>query len=221
MIDLHDTEPVMPVPKPGKHPLRTNVYLQARHSNTQLLPLFPYDEAGDIVPACASMRSFPGGPGIGYFQHLNTVDEIMVSFGSTGDIRSGDVAVGARTHGVGGWGATNEFFAVMTITQRQMEGPGQTEALASICEECGAEVTRIDYPAQLGAGERGSFPPLATIEYSARWAAQHNESEESRTCKACGHVNKPFPTYIWGFDRYMFNTGIVEEARAALEEAAK
>jgi len=221
MNDSQNVEPIMPAPKPGKHPMKTNVYLQARHSNAQLLPLFPYDGAGDMVPACASMRGFPGGPGIGYFQHTNTVDEIMVSFGSTGDIRSGDVAVGSRTHGVGGWGATHEFFAVMSITQRQMEGPGQTEALAFICEGCGAEIDRIDYPGQIGADEHGHFPAMPTIDYSAKWATRYNESEALRTCKACGCVNKPFPTYIWGWDRYMFNTGVVEEARAALEEAAK
>lgn len=221
MSVVHDGEPVMPAPKTGKHPLRTSVYLQARHSSTQLLPLFPYDEAGDIVPASASMRAGPGGPAVGYFQHTNEVDELMVSFGSSGEIRSGDVHVGPKIHGVGGWGEHGEFFAVMSITQRQMERGSQPEAVAFSCEKCNQELARHGFQGVLAGPERGKFPPLPTIDGSARAAQAFNASEASRTCNACGHINAPFPLHIWGWDRYMFNTGIVEDACVALEEAAK
>jgi hypothetical protein len=221
MSAVHDEEPVVPGPKPGKHPLKTSVYLQARHSSTQLLPLFPYDEAGDIVPASASMRAWPGGPALGHFQHTNAVDEVAVSFGSSGEIRSGDVFVGPKTHGVGGWGEHGEFFAVLSITQRQVERGPQPEVIAFTCEKCHQEVARHDFQGALVGPDRGKFPPLPTIGGSAHSAHAFNASEASRTCKACGHLNAPFPLPIWGWDRYMFNTGIVEDARAALEEAAK
>jgi hypothetical protein len=214
-------EPVMPAPKPGKHPLKTNVYFQARHSNTQLAPLFPYEGPGDIVPCCSSFRSFPGGPRIGFFQHANTVDEVFVSFGSTGESRSGDVFVGAKKHAVGGWGTTEEFYGVLAVTQRQLEEGTQPEAIIIACEKCGAEMVNHEFGISGAEHERGAFPPLQTIRGSAHAASLFNASEQSRTCPSCGHLNEPFPTYIWGWDRYMFNTGIVEQSRVALEEAAR
>jgi hypothetical protein len=217
---LDKPEPSMPPPKPGKHPMKTNVFQHARHANAQLAPLFPYEGPGDLVPCCSSFRSFPGGPRIGFFQHSNTVDEVFVSFGSTGEVRTGDVFVGAKKHSVGGWGATEEFYGVMAITQRQLEEGNQPEAILISCEKCGTEIVNHQFGIDAPESEHGAFPPLQTIKGSAQSAALFNKSEQSRTCPGCAHVNEPFPTYIWGWDRYMFNTSIVEQARSALEEAA-
>jgi len=62
-------------PAPNRPPLKVNVYKFARDAATTLAPLFPYFDAGSIVP-CLSV--FRGGPGrrYGLFQHFNTVDEV-------------------------------------------------------------------------------------------------------------------------------------------------
>lgn len=211
-------EPVMPPPRAGKYPQKSNIYWNARQSSTSLLPLFPHDGPGDIIPTCTSMRATGNGVKIGYFLHTNSVDEVMVSFGSTGQIRTGDVHVGPRTHGVGGWDKA-EFFAVLSVTQRQKEAGDQPEIVAFQCESCNAEVSRLEFKGAVS--EDGTkYPPLPTILGSADSAELFNKSEASRTCKSCGHVNPPFPTHIWGWQRYVYNTSIVEEARAALVEAA-
>jgi hypothetical protein len=206
-------------PPSGRVPLKENVFFVARSAASSLNPLFPYLDAGSIIPCTASFRSGPGAPAIGYFHHSNHVDEVAVVFGSTGDMRTGDVFVGAKKHGVGGWGDRGEFFTAMTITQRQVEDGPQPETIAFMCEKCNAVVSSLDYEGQ-PADDR-AFPPLPTIEGSFQSALKFNQSEESRTCKACGHVNRPFPLHIWGWDRYTFNTGVINDARAALEEARK
>ncbi|MCY1214479.1 hypothetical protein BKP43_38290 [Variovorax boronicumulans] len=211
----------LPAANHAKPPLKANVYHYAQMAGTQLLPLFPYHNAGDIVPACSSIRSHPDGPAIGYFLHANDVDELMVSFGSSGDIRSGDARVEARNHGVGGWGVHSEFFAVMCITQRQVESGPQQETIGFNCEKCSQEVSRLDFSGTPHDQASDAIPALPTILGSAKSAAMFNASEASRTCKACGHLNQAFPAHIWGWSRYAFNTAVVEDARMALKEAAR
>src|SRR5213595_411819 len=116
-------------PPSGRAPLKENVFFVARSAASSLNPLFPYLDAGSIIPCTASFRSGPGAPAIGYFHHSNHVDEVAVVFGSTGDMRTGDVFVGAKKHGVGGWGSNSEFFSVMAITQRQVEHGPQPETI--------------------------------------------------------------------------------------------
>lgn len=218
---LHEsTDLKMPAAAPGKHPMKENFFFVARAAASQLNPLFPFAEAGTIVPCTASFRSGPRAPAIGHFLHTNHVDEVAVVYGASGDMRTGDVFVGAKKHGVGGWGSGDrDFFAAMTITQRQVESGPQPETHAFACEKCSAIVSGIDYDGQ--PEEASYFPPLPTTDGSYASALLFNQSEESRTCKSCGHVNQPFPIHIWGWDRYMFNTGVINEARAALEEATK
>ena len=211
----------MPAPERGKAPLKSNAYRSARQANTQLLPLFPYDGPGDIVCACTSIRAGGNKGKRGYFLHTNTVDEVMVSFGANGRIRTGDVVVGPKTHGVGGSGDV-EFFALNVVTQRQLESGNQTEAVAFACEACSQEVFRVEFSATDDPASQGRhFPALPSNVGAARAAAQFNASEASRTCRACGHVNDPFPIQMWGWDRYVRSTEIVEDARNALEEALR
>lgn len=211
----------MPEPVAGKHPMKENMFFVARAAASQLNPLFPFAAAGNIVPCTASFRGGPRAPAIGHFLHANHVDEVAVVYGATGEMRTGDVFVGAKKHGVGGWGSGDrDFFAAMTITQRQVDSGPQPENHSYACEKCNTVICGLDYDGQ--PDESGSFyPPLPTTDGSYRSAVAFNQSEESRTCKACGHVNRAFPTHIWGWDRYMFNTGVVNDARAALEEATK
>lgn len=210
----------VPPPAPGKVAMKANAYRTARQSNTQLLPLFPYDGPGDVVVACAAIRAGGGAGRLGYFLHTNSVDEVMVSFGSNGRVRTGDVNVGPRTHGVGG-SADIEFFALTTVTQRQLDEGTQPEAVAFPCEACQQEVFRFEFT---GVGEGDAvnrFPGLPSIVGAARAAQAFNASEANRTCRACGHVNLSFPIEKWGWDRYDARTDIAETARNALEEVIR
>ncbi len=207
----------MPDPKPDKPPMKVNAYHQARQANTQLLPMFPYEGPGDMVSACTSIRAGGESGKRGYFLHTNMVDEVMVSFGANGRVRTGDVVVGPKTHGVGGSGAA-EFFALNVVTQRQLEEGDQTEAVAFACEACSQELFKWEFSAFTTSSPGAFFPPLPSNAGAAEAAARFNASEESRTCKACGHVNDPFPILMWGWDRYIRSTSVAEDARQALEE---
>jgi hypothetical protein len=94
--------------------------------------------------------------------------------------------------------------------------------IAFMCEKCGTALVSFDYDGIVPQeGTNAPYPPLPTAWGSFMAAQMYNQSEENRTCKACGHVHSAFPLFIWGWDRYMFNTGVVNEARAVLEEASK
>jgi hypothetical protein len=210
----------IPKPDPKKPPMKANLFETARQANTQLLPLFPYIGPGDIVPCSASMRSAGGHNQIGYFLHTNSVDEVAISFGSTGRIRTGDVWCGPRTHGVGG-DSSEPFFALMCITQRQREeGSGQPETVAIQCEKCNTELARHEFEG-VEADADSRIPPLPTTVGSLAAAQKYNETPEVRRCPNCGHDNPPFPLHIWGWGRYVMNTGIAEDAWTALNEAAR
>ncbi|VCU71486.1 hypothetical protein PIGHUM_03571 [Pigmentiphaga humi] len=210
----------MPEPRPDKAPVKTNAYRYARQANTQLLPMFPYDGPGDIVSACTSIRAGGQSGKRGYFLHTNAVDEVMVSFGANGRVRTGDVVVGPKTHGVGGSGAA-EFFALNVVTQRQLEEGEQLEAVAFACEACSQEIFKLSFSAFTTADHDGFFPPLPSNAGAAEAAARFNASEANRTCKACGHVSDPFPIAMWGWDKYLRATSVSEDARRALEEAIR
>lgn len=213
----------LPKPSSGKTPLKANAYEAARQGNTQLLPLFPYLGPGDMVPCCAAIES--GGKAsnfrVGYFLHTNTVDEVAVSFGSGGGhIRTGDVHVGPREHGVGG-DSDEPFFTIFTITQRQLEHGEQTEALAFQCDKCANELHRYRFSSADDADRQTYFAVLPTIKGSYAAAAGLNTSEEKLTCSKCGHVNQAFPLPVWGWDNYLRRTSIAERAHAALQEASR
>ncbi len=196
-------------------PIKANAFEATRSANSQLLPLFPYMGPGSIVPCCAALQS-DGVHSPGYFLHENSVDEILLSVGAQGTMRTGDMMVGPRKHGVGGKSAV-PFFAVAIITQRQLDEGEQPETLTFQCEECSAPLFSYSFDAkEAGEGEYAAFPTLIGSDEAA---LRFNSSEANRTCPNCGHLNAPFPTPIWGWGRYRRNTGIVESAVAALEAA--
>jgi hypothetical protein len=202
----------------GREPLKVSAFERARVSNTQLLPLFPYTHPGAIVPCVAAFESDGGKTDIGYFIHENTVDELTLCYGSNGQMRTGDFWVGPQKHGVGGWAGGHKFFAMMTITQRQLEEGEQAESLAFQCESCNSEIFQYKYNESLEG--KGHFGGLPTILAGDPFVLPYNSSEEARTCKSCGHVNKPFPYFIWGWGNYIRNTRIVENAWDALTKDA-
>lgn len=211
--------PVMPSPAPDKVPMKVNAFAVARQGNSQLLPLFPYIGPGAIVPCAAALFSDGQPNQVGYFVHSNTVDEVAVVLGSNGRMRTGDVFVGAKSHGVGG-DAGEAFFTVMTITQRQLEEGGQPEALAFQCEKCSAELVKHEFDGGEEHAQVTLLSPLPTIAGSFEAAMKLNSSEAARTCSACGHVSPLFPLHFWGWGHYMHNTKITVDARRALEEVA-
>ena len=78
----------IPPPTGDKEPLKVNVYNFVHFTKTALAPLFPYFDEGSIVPCTATFR---GGPKVDYsrFQHFNTVDEVLLTFGAEGSMRGG------------------------------------------------------------------------------------------------------------------------------------
>ena len=48
-MNLEDTRRIPP-PDPDREPLKVNVYERMAKAASQLMPLFPYDSAGAIVP---------------------------------------------------------------------------------------------------------------------------------------------------------------------------
>lgn len=199
-----------------KVPLKANAFRVIQGANAQLLPLFPYMGPGAIVP-CASAFDLDGKDmRFGYFLHQNSVDEVAVTIASDGRRRSGDVFVGPRLHGVGG-DAPDPFYSLMIITQRQLDEGRQPEAMIFQCESCNSELYRYEFDEDV-VGEN-HLDALPTILGSDNAASGYNSSEETRSCKACGHVSKPFPIHTWGWHNYQRNTGIVRKAADALAEA--
>lgn len=198
-------------------PMKVNALKLVQGANSQLLPLFPYLGPGAIVPCSAAFESDGGSTHIGYFLHENTVDEVAMAIASNGRVRTGDVFVGSRVHGVGG-DSEEPFYSVMVITQRQLEDGEQREALSFQCEKCNTVLHRHEFDE--AAGGDGALAGLPTTFGSEAAALGWNASEEVRTCKECGHVSSPFPLHIWGWSNYTRNSRIVRKAAKALEEVA-
>ena len=215
-------------PDGSREPMRVNIFDAMIGANSQLLPLFPYLGQGAMVPAGALMR---GGPGVSYgqFFHTNSVDEVVVIFGTGGAMNAaGMTIVGPNTHLVNSNLPSEEDpqnFAVVSITQRQEIGKEQSEMVTIRCEneKCKAIVTQVRFdatppPANHHADPAGDRLFLSLI-YAAEAAEQHNASEVGRTCKRCGTVNRPFPLERWGWGEYAMRGRTVAEARAALKQA--
>lgn len=208
---------VTPEPPPEIVPMKVNAFQQIRGANSQLCPLFPYMHPGAIVPCTAAFEGGPGKP-MGYFVHVNSVDEIALVLGSNGRARTGDVRCGPRKHGVG-FDAPVPFFMTMVITQRQLEQGEQTESFILQCAQCNEELVHVEF----SGAEAGDSPvaPLPTTVGSLRAVQLLENQPERRTCPKCGHVNESFPVSVWGWERYMKNTRIAEQGYAALEQAGK
>jgi len=190
-------------------PMKANAFDVTQRASTQLLPLFPYAHRGAIVPCSVAFESDGSGANIGYFIHTNSVDEIAVTLASNGPMRTGDVMVGPRAHGVGGPGPAIPFFRVGVVVQRQLEQGEQPEEASFQCEQCNAELIhhRVD---MADADEAPRYAALPSNILGEEAVTQLNSSEDLRTCKACGHVNPPFPIAIWGWNRYVRNSGIAQ-----------
>ena len=230
MVD-RSNGPDMPAPPGDKQPLKANVYEFSRNLVSTLTPLFPYVDAGSMVPTCAFFCGGPEGD-YGYFEHVNTVDEVAIIFGAggtTGRGAGGLVRASARSHGVGNLLTepdSPESYSLVTVTQRQSTTGAQSESVAFTCSECSNELFRFDYdatPPERGRQSEtmGAVGELGTIMGSAEGAGAFNADAAKRTCAKCGHVNAPFPLRRWGWDRYAAQTRIAREAHRNLAALAE
>jgi len=229
-VNLEDTRRIPP-PDPDREPLKVNIYERMAKAASQLMPLFPYDSAGAIVPCGAVLV---GGPDMeyGHFFHWNTVNEVVVTYGSNkAMLASGQIFVTQQLHGVNSFLRDEkdpEAFAVMTITQHQSTSGDQQEAVLARCKKCKAELVRHSYDAtphvlpgydteHLG-GDDDPIRQFATIYGSIKFVEMSN-SEEGRTCAGCGDVNDVVPAGQWGWERQVYQTRAASAAYHSLLEA--
>ncbi|WP_413810796.1 hypothetical protein [Streptomyces sp. OE57] len=230
---LERTQQISP-PDPDREPLKTNVFEHMARSAGQLMPLFPYDHAGAIVPCGAVLI---GGPDAdyGHFFHWNTVNEVVVVYGAHRSVMAtGQIMATQNLHGVNSYLRDEKeegAYGLMVITQHQAEEGDQSEAMIARCQECKAEIVRHEYDAtpvglpgydatwHSGADDDrvSQFP---TTVGSARFADIRN-SAAGRTCKECGHVNRPFAEAPWGWRRTVSQTTVANAAYRALQEAGQ
>jgi hypothetical protein len=176
-----------------------------------------------------------GGPdkAYGHFFHWNTMDEVTVVYGSKGCLlNTGQIMANQNLHGVNSFLRDEkdpEAFSVIVVTQRQTEEGDQKERMIARCKQCKAEIVRHDYdstpygldgynPERHGCEDdrvRMFSIALASVEF-----AGIRNSEQGRTCAACGHVNEPFPTALWGWERKVAQIRAVNAAHRELVQAA-
>lgn len=214
----------IPPPSDDKQPVKRNIFEFLREANCTLIPLFPWFDAGSIVPAATL---FEGGEKayFGFFEHRNDVDEIFVCFASEGSrIVSGSVRVGQRQHFVGNpflEGSGQDAFALVAIIQRQSEGREQTERVVFRCLECKTELLDREFdatppPRGKQVDTLGPHAVFTTLEESLKTYQLYNERQ--RTCPKCGHENPPFPVERWGQNAYVHRSHSVRTARKSHEE---
>ena len=219
----------IPPPPTDKEPLKTNIYRFIQTSVTALAPLFPYFDEGSIVPCSATFRGAPGRR-FGRFQHFNTVDEVVIVFGSQGALgMPGLVYVGPKLHLVRAWlenPEDPELLGVAVITQRQSIDKEQREEYRFICDRCDRRlfVHKVDATSPKRGKQAesiGSYPPFLTLVETYEAARRFNQDEQARKCAHCGHVNPPFPIETWGWDVYVQQTEIAKLAAKSVEQAQR
>ena len=209
---------------PDREPMKVNVFEFMRATGGKLLPLFPYLDAGSIVPAAALAWGREGGR-YGEFIHTNSQDEVVIVFasdGTPGRSGTGMARAGNKTHPVGPFfddPDNPDRFGLFTITQRQPETGTCKESVWLLCQECKKEMTRVNFewsPARRGCQEKelGRYAPFETVPRSAE-AFQH--FNDHLTCPHCGHVNQAFPEDRWRIVDYTEQTATVRRAREVLE----
>ena len=214
-------------PHPTKQPLRENVYWVARMSYAQLIPMFPYLDAGSIVP-CVSV--FYGGPGtnVGHFVHDNSLDEVFLNFGSVESyIKPGFARIGTKTHGVGSFETADPpegMSTINVITQRHPIGEKQRESIIFMCKSCKHEIVRHDYDGNPPLAPDADYytpnlPTLATIVESSITAETYNALGPDIKCPKCGAENHNVPLRNWGWDEYRRRTRSTLRAMRSMREA--
>lgn len=224
----------IPPPSGAREPLKNNVFDLMSGAACQLLPLFPYHDAGAIVPCGAIMTGDADDSEFGHFFHYNTIEEVAVTFGANeAMLQTGQIFVTQQLHGVNSFlrdSANPQAFILMTITQHQSEEGDQSEAILFRCRNCSEQLHRHDYdatpkgakgydPSQWGGSADDDVPMFITLWGSDKAAVDYND-ESVRTCPKCGHVNIAHPHHKWGWDRYVHQVRTAGSAKRALRSAA-
>ena len=213
-------------PDGARRPQKRNVFDLAQTSNTQLCPIFPYLGEGAIVPAVIVFKAgYRGGPDapLGGFYHLNSVDEVMISFSGF----PGFASVGGRMHPVMDpveslGGSDPEFAMVGTVTQRQLTGAAHHEAVVLRCSECNHKLLKHEFDVIPADADNGPGPAnFDTLTESNAAVQKYNADETLRTCSKCGHINEPFPVERWGWDAYAAQSGVARQAKPMLQEISQ
>lgn len=225
----------IPLPSTHREPLKVNVFDFLSGASCQLQPLFPYHDAGSMVPCGAVFTGDPEDSDFGHFFHSNTVQEVAVNFGANnGMLKSGQIFVTQQVHGVNSFlrdPADPAAFILMTITQHQSEEGDQGEAIFFRCQKCHEELLRHAYnatpkgsegydPTQWGGSVDDELPPFVTVWGTNKAAVDYND-ESVRTCSKCGHVNSRHPHHKAGWQRYLNQVRSAELAKRALRAEAQ
>lgn len=226
----------IPPPSGAREPLKVNLFDFITGAACSLLPLFPYHDAGTIVPCGAVFTGNPEDSEFGHFFHYNTVEEVCLTFGANDAMmQSGQIFVTQQLHGVNSFlrnPANPEAFIVMTITQHQGEDGDQREAILFRCQKCHEQLHRHDYnatpkgveghdPSQWDGSVDDEVPLFVTLWGSNKAAIDYSSDESVRTCPKCGHVNAPHPMHKTGWHRYVGQVRAAESAKRALRSAAE
>ncbi|MFC3578119.1 hypothetical protein ACFOZ0_33665 [Streptomyces yaanensis] len=230
---LEETQQISP-PDPDREPLKTNVYEHMAMTAGQLMPLFPYDHAGAIVP-CGAVLIGGQDADYGHFFHWNTVNEVVVVYGAHQSVMAtGQIMATQNLHGVNSYLRDEKeegAYGLMVVTQHQAEEGDQSEAMIARCQECKAEIVRHEYdatppglpgydPTQHGGAADDRVHQFPTAVGSARFADIRN-SDAGRTCEKCGHVNRLFAPAPWGWHRTVAQTTAANAAYRSLREAGQ
>jgi hypothetical protein len=232
MTDVVEVTPIptmeptrrIPAPDGKREPMKASIYERMSKAGANLMPIFPYDDAGAIVP-CGTVMFGAENRDHGHFFHGNSVSEVCVTFGShDAMLQTGSIMALQKFHGVNSFlrdQTDPNAFVVATITQHQSEEAGQHEELVAKCTNCKQEIVRVEYAA--GPPGAPDFDPthfgkvddkyhqFSTLAGSREFIARRN-SEEGRTCKNCGHVHDVFPEGPWGWHRLVDQTRVVNAA---------
>lgn len=224
----------IPGPTGVREPLKTNVFERMTDSSCQLLKLFPYEDAGALVPCGAIFAGEPDDGDWGHFFHWNTAEEVTVVYGANGAmLQTGQIFANQKLHGVNSFlrdPKDPDSFAIMTITQHQSDGDDQREAMIYRCQKCHDELLRFEYdatpqglegfdPAQWDGSPDDEVPMFPTLWGSAESAARMADPE-IHTCRKCGHVNDVFPAAKWGWQRWVTQSRTANRSKAAMRETA-
>ncbi|HEY1293172.1 MAG TPA: hypothetical protein VGJ60_08840 [Chloroflexota bacterium] len=217
----------IPPPREDRPPLKANIFERMQVGNCQLMPLFPYLDEDALVPCGALFRGAAGAEW-GQFFHQNSVDEVIQVFGAEGaTLQTGSIYVTQPLHGVNSFlknPSNPDAFLVLIITQHQSTGAVQKEAILYRCGKCHELLVKHEYdatPMPRNQAPPDEVPTLTTLQGSMDAEATYNEHPDNRHCPKCGYDNPPFPGEHWGWREYIGQTRTVNEARRALEDAAR
>jgi hypothetical protein len=162
---------------------------------------------------------------MGHFFHYNTEYEIACVFSANGALlRTGQVMANPKLHGVNTFlkdETDEESFLVLTITQRQSEGPPQDESVIFRCSKCHERLLEISFSSVPSEHHEEKYPDFPTLGEAVIPVERYNADVGARTCPACGHVNTPFPLDKWGWGQWTHQRHTVNMAHRALIDFAK